>query len=425
MAPKMSFEELSLKCNSLPIKEVLESVGCVFSGSGPNLKTISPLRPSGSLGSFNINVPNNIFHDWKLDVVGGPVKFYMELYGISFVDAVKRLAKDFNLGYFSGRISTDVERKVLTIPQVKKQLNLQLIDGVYRIFLDMLTLSEEDSALLKLRGFSDEEIESYGFKTFPRRLLSLRNELEAKVAEKFGTADVMFEVPGFFKKEGEPFSFGYQSGIIIPCKDHEDRIVGLQIRKRDPKADNKYVWFSSSFCSKDDPDNAYLQDGLSPGSPIGFEPGRLTYKMFITEGFFKAVSIRKQYGMSAISIQGVTNWRPILTTIKGLKNKHPNFKGVIIAYDSDMCYNYNVLNQAAKLGQELVENGLSVEYALWSYTEETKGIDDLIDTYGDVRPYLRMKKFEEFHSGVERLNETVNAKSTDEEVRMAYMNFVF
>ena len=232
MAPKMSFEELSLKCNSLPIKEVLESVGCVFSGSGPNLKTISPLRPSGSLGSFNINVPNNIFHDWKLDVVGGPVKFYMELYGISFVDAVKRLAKDFNLGYFSGRISTDVERKVLTIPQVKKQLNLQLIDGVYRIFLDMLTLSEEDSALLKLRGFSDEEIESYGFKTFPRRLLSLRNELEAKVAEKFGTADVMFEVPGFFKKEGEPFSFGYQSGIIIPCKDHEDRIVGLQIRKR-------------------------------------------------------------------------------------------------------------------------------------------------------------------------------------------------
>lgn len=422
---KKSFEELSEQCNALPIKEVLEGVGCVFSGTGPNLKTVSPLRPTGSLGSFNINVPNNIFHDWKLDIVGGPVKFYMELYSLSFVDAVKRLAKDYNLGYFSGRISTDVERKILTIPSVKKVLNLQMMDEVYRIFLDMLTLSEEDKALLKLRGFTDTEIESYGFKTFPRRLLSLRKELESKVSEKFGTTDVLFEVPGFFKKEGEPFSFGYQSGIIIPCKDFEGKIVGLQIRKRDPKAENKYVWFSSSFCLKDDPDNAYLQDGLSPGSPIGFELGKFTKKMFITEGFFKAVAIRKQYDMSAISIQGVTNWRPIMNTIKGLKALYPKFSGVVVAYDSDMCYNINVLTQAAKLGQELEANGISVEYALWDYNENTKGIDDLISEYGDVRPYLRMKTFEQFNNGVNKLLTKVDVKSPDEEVKKAYMETVF
>lgn len=422
-----SFEDLAHSANALPIKEVLEGVGCVFSGTGPNLKTISPLRPTGSLGSFNINIPSNIFHDWKLDIVGGPVKFYMEYYNIPFVEAVKKLAKDYSLGYFAGRISTDIEKRILTIPKVKKILNLQVMDEVYRIFLDMLSLSEEDRALLKLRGFTDEEIEEYKFKTFPRRLIGLRTELEKKVKEKFGTTDVLFEVPGFFKKEGEPFSFGFQSGIIIPCKSFDDKIVGLQIRKRDPKADSKYVWFSSSYCLKDDPDNAYLQDGLSPGSPIGFENGTFlsNKKIFITEGFFKAVAIRKKYGMSSISIQGVTNWRPIMTTIKGLQSKYPKFNSVLIAYDSDMCYNINVLTQAAKLGQELMANNINVEYALWSYTEETKGIDDLIEQLGDIRPYLRIKTFEEFNSGVDQMLKVVDAKSPDEDVKKQYDKFVF
>jgi hypothetical protein len=424
---KMTFAELAERCNALPIKEVLERVGCVFSGAGPNLKTISPLRPSGSLGSFNINVPQNLFHDWKLDVAGGPVKFYMELYNISFVDAVKKLAKEYGLGYFSGRPSKDVEKKILTIQTVKHTLNIDLIDTVYRIFLDMLTLTEEDKALLKVRGFSDEEIEQYGFKTFPRRLVGLRNDLEAKVKEAVGTADALFDVPGFFKKEGEPFSFGYQSGIIIPCRNYEGKILGLQIRKRDPKADSKYVWFSSSYCLKEDADNNYLRDGLSPGSPIGYEPGvfKQNKKIFITEGFFKAVSIRKQYGMSAITIQGVTNWKPIMQTINGLKSKFPKFEGVIIAYDSDMCYNFNVLTQAAKLGQELMNNGINVEYALWDYTEETKGIDDLIAIYGDIKPYLRMKTFETFSEGVKALSTIVDARSADEAVREAFIKYVF
>ena len=422
-----TFGDLAQQCNALPIKEVLEGVGCVFSGVGPNLKTISPLRPSGSLGSFNINLPANIFHDWKLDVVGGPVKFYMELYGISFVDAVKRLAKDYGLGSFSGRISNDIEKKILTVPTAKKSLNIETMNTVYQIFLDMLTLSEEDAALLKVRGFTDDEIVKYGFKTFPRRLLGLRNDLEAKVKEAFGTSDALFEVPGFFKKEGEPFSFGYQSGIIIPCRNYEGKIVGLQIRKRDPKADNKYVWFSSAYCLKDDADNNYVRDGLSPGSPICYEQGIFpsNKKVFITEGFFKAVAIRKQYGMSAISIQGVTNWRPIMQTIRGLQKQFPKFSGVIIAYDSDMCYNFNVLTQAAKLGAELESNGISVEYALWDYTEETKGIDDLISEFGDIRPYLRMKSFDTFNQGVEKLSQVVDAKSTDEAVKKAYIENVF
>lgn len=422
-----TFRELAEQCNAQPIKEVLEhAAGCVFTGYGANQKCISPLRPNGSLGSFNINTVSNIFHDWKLDVVGGPVRFYMEYYGLEFVDAVKRLAMDFNLGTFSGRIAADVEKKVLTVPTTtKKRLNIDVINTVYNIFLDMCTLSEEDTALMKCRGFSEEEIKEYKFKTFPRRTITFRKSLEDKVAEALGSVDYLFEVPGFFKKEGEAFSFGYQSGVIIPCRNHIGQIIGLQIRKRDPDASNKYVWFSSAYCLAEDPDNNYVQDGLSPGSPIGFEKGKKTKNMFITEGFFKARALRQQFDASAISIQGVTNWRPIVSMVKELKSMYPKFERVVIAYDSDMCYNLNVLVQAEKLGEELVKQGLRVDYALWDYTEETKGIDDLIKEVGDITPYLRIKSFDTFSSGVEKVQSEVDMKSSDEEVKCSYIKNVF
>jgi hypothetical protein len=419
-----SFKELAEEANSLPIKEVLEGKGCVFTGYGPNLKCPSPLRDESSLGSFNINVPMNIFHDWKLDIAGGPVRFYMELYNIPFVDAVKRLASDFNLGNFQGRPDAATEKSILTVKTTKKVLDIELMDTVYNIFLDMCSITEEDKSILKLRGFDDEEISRYKFKTFPRRVINFRKELEAKVKEATGTADSLFSVPGFFKKEGEPFSFGYQSGIIIPCRNYENKIVGLQIRKRD-NSPNKYVWFSSAYCLKDDADNSYVADGLSPGSPIGFELGRYKSKIFITEGFFKAVKIRKTYGMSALSIQGVTNWRPIMKSVEGLKKLYPKFKGVIIAYDSDMCYNINVLTQAANLGDELVKNDIDVTYALWSYSENTKGIDDLIEEVGDIRPYLHMVSHSDFKKGVDKCLLKVNGKSSAEEVFNEYTKNIF
>jgi len=416
-----SFKELAEECNSLPIKEVLEQKGCIFTGYGPNQKCKSPLRNNSSMGSFNINTVHNVFHDWKLDVVGGPVKFYMSLYNIDFIEAVKKMAEDYNLGGFQGRVSNAIRVSILQPPVKIKLLNLELINGVYREFLDMLTISEEDEALLNTRGFTSEEIVSYKFKTFPRRTLSFRKDFEAKIKEIYGSENILFEVPGFFKKSGEPFSFGYQSGIIIPCKNYLDQIVGLQIRKREKNIENKYVWFSSAYCLKNDPKGNYVEDGMSAGSPIGFEIGKFTKKMFITEGFFKAVAIRKRYKMSTLSIQGVGNWRPLIGNICGLKEKFPKLNGVVIAYDSDMCYNLNVANQALKLGTALVDKGLCVEYALWPHNENTKGIDDLIMSMDDIREVIIQKSFEDFEKGVLQMNEEVKVDSPREDI---YKSFI-
>lgn len=417
-----SFRELAEETNSLPIKEVLENAaGCVFTGYGPNQKCKSPLRENGSMGSFNINTVRNVFHDWKLDIVGGPVKFYMVYYNLGFVEAVKKLASDYNLGSFQGRVSNDVKVAILQPPVKVKKLNLELMDEVYRIFLDMIPLSEEDEALLKTRGLTSEEIKGYKLKTFPRRTVTFRRSFEEEIRRRFGSEDVLFDVPGFFKKAGEHFSFGYQSGILIPCYNYLGQIVGLQIRKRDTNAENKYVWFSSSYCLKNDPKGNYVEDGLSPGSPLGFEFGKFKSKMFITEGFFKAVAIRKRYDMSVITVQGVGNWRPLIYQIEGIKEKFPKFKNVVIAYDSDMCYNLNVAEQALKLGTALMEKGIGVEYLLWPYDEDTKGIDDLISSMEDIREVTIQISFDRFSKGITQMKNEVNIDSPKEEIRKSFV----
>lgn len=422
-----SFKELAIEANSLPIKEVLEHIGCVFHGSGINQSCLSPLREQASMGSFNINVSFNIFRDWKLDVYGGPVKLYMLYYGLEFVDAVKKMSNDFNLGGFQGRVTENIKFKILNPVLSRPPLDNVVIDKVYRIFLKMLELTSEDRNMLICRGFTDEEINEYQFKTFPRRTISFRKKLIQEIEKEFGTANVLFDVPGFYKKKDEIFSFSYLSGVIIPCKNIDNQIVGLQVRLRDKNADCKYLWFSSANCLKDDPksNGVYERDGLSPGSPIGFERGKYTKKMFITEGFFKAVSIRKRYDMSVFSIQGVGNWKPLINIIEKVEKDFPKFKSVVIAYDSDMCYNLNVLNQAYKLGLSLMEKNIGVEYLLWEFDENTKGIDDLIECHNDIRTIAKQIEFFVFEKGIVEINKEVDMNSTPEEVNLSYRKHIF
>ena len=72
-----------------------------------------------------------------------------------------------------------------------------------------------------------------------------------------------------------------------------------------------------------------------------------------------------------------------------------------------------------------IANQLNKDWREANPDEETKGIDDLISEFGDIRPYLRMKSFDTFNRGVEKLSQVVDAKSTDEAVKKAYIENVF
>lgn len=396
---KKSFFDLAEEANNIPIRLVLESVGCIFKGTEPNLKCLSPFRSNPSMGSFNINTVKNIFHDWSIDLAGGPIKFYMEYYNLNFVDATKKLAEEYQLGSFYGRISEKAKMRILKPKYEVKKLNLELIDKVYRLFLSMITLSDEDKKFLIGRGLSDEEIEKQMFRSYPRRTISFREKFEEAVIEKFGTTDVLFEVPGFFKRKNEHFSYAYAKGILFPSINWKNQVCGLQVRNV------RYFWISSANCLAKDEKETFERDGLSPGSPVSFIESKWTKKMCLTEGLFKSLAIVKKWKMSTFSIQGINNWRAFVKELPQIKEKYKDLSGLVVFYDSDMARNLNVLNQALKLGEEISKIDLKVEYSVWKYDEKTKGIDDLIHSVNEPKSMIKVLKFEEFKKVVDLINE--------------------
>lgn len=362
----MDFYELSKKVNELPIRNILEREGVDFHGRGTNLKAKSPFRQTGNIGSFSINTDMNIFHDWKLDIVGGPVKAYMVLYNIPFKDAVIKIAQNNGIDTdYEGRFSRRVEKVVLTVPKVaKKKRDPKLVHEVYSIFLGCSSLNKDDQEYLLGRGLSKKEISELGIKTFPRRTRQFFDTFFTKIRRRFGNEQIIFEVPGFGEENGR-LTFPSYSGIVIPIKNPAGIIVGLQIRKK--KGEPKYVWLSSSF----------LKYGSSPGSPPHWMPIQEKRNgLVITEGVFKANTVYRRYNVNVVSVQGVSNWKQLVEQIK--EQKDLKGKRVVIAYDSDISKNFGVYSQALKLGNAL-KSDHNLKYLLWKYTKETKGIDDLLE----------------------------------------------
>lgn len=421
----MDFAELTEVVRSLPIKEVLEKNGVVFkNGNGVNLQALSPFRKDAHFGSFNINTNMNIFHDWNLDICGDPIKFYEVFFNLEFVDAVKKLGEDFGISY-EGRITKRKIRQVLP-PKKEKPLDLDKISFVYNSFLDLISLSDQDRLYLKnTRHMTEKEIDFFRLKTYPRRNILLRKSLEEKVITKYGSTNVLFEIPGFFKKEGEIFNFPRNDGIIIPQNDEKGRTVGIQIRLRKSNpTSSKYFWMSSINCRTDNSFKA-VKNGRSPGSPMGviYTKNKAAKEMFITEGFFKAYTIVKTFRRPVAIVNGIGNWRShYKDVIEGLKKNYPQLKRVIIAYDADMCYNYNVVRQAAALGVTISKT-FPLEVCVLYWNEKNgKGIDDLIYNNSDYKHLIRSIPIKEFQVLYEKMKNEMNNDTTKEETKVIFDN---
>lgn len=169
-------------------------------------------------------------------------------------------------------------------------------------------------------------------------------------------------VPGFYKDKGTWTFSCEQRGIMIPVKDVQGRIQGMQIR-RDNTEKRKFRWFSS----------AEKQDGCRAEGWTHFS-GEPAESVILTEGPMKADVIRILTGRAVIAVTGVnslTHLTKALAELKGLGHKE-----VKTGFDMDMLTNPNVQNGFNNLLNLLDETGLKFSTCLWDY--RYKGLDDYI-----------------------------------------------
>lgn len=394
---------------------------------------ICPFHNDRTIGSFVASAKKGIFKCFSCGVGGDAIKFVAETKGFNYVEAAFEIALQESIitseeyeeyfkkrRYYKKEIET-IEKIYVEKDREKNKSNkasIDVLDKVYRIFLELensqLT-DEHKDYLIKERGLSEDVIKERMYATYPTQgtikklmekleenkgdflLKKTANEVKAKNEEldlSFSDA-ILYIIPGFYQKQvkGEwVWAFPSNKGILIPIRNAEGKIEGLQIR-RDKKDEmmGRYIWFSSAFAEYSDK----FRFGTSSGAPLDalYPKDKINSVLFITEGRFKSEIISQKLESSCLSIQGVGNWQGIDKEIKKMEKylgeKYKGFRGfthIYIAFDSDMSYKYQVYSQLKKMS-DFIENSVKlreskakrpsgVYYLHWS--DGYKGIDDLL-----------------------------------------------
>ena len=422
-----SFADKKKFAKSLDIRTVCSDIGGVdFRGR----KSVpSPLR-NQSGNSFSIDEKRNIFTDWGYPVndnargvaSGDSIDFVRYLLNISFSDAVEYLWK-----WYHGSATEVVKPVVNFVPNQRNEapdLSSDEIDRANRIFLGLSILDERSKETLAARNISDEEIDYFGFKTFPKRLI--KGELNRKLRE----ANIRPEsVPGLYIRKGEKdASFKFYDAVAIPVTTVEDFVAGIQLRLFNSGDGPRYIWFSSSGFTT--PDFAY--DGKTPGTPLGFvdKVKKNDRTLFITEGMFKAIAINKCYGCPVISVQGVGNFSGIEDTLSKVFEKYPRINRILIAYDADFIGNMNVTSHAVRLYKTMLGSfpGMKYQYLMWD-EKYGKGFDDLINNTGgwQVSSIVKTIDMELFETAFEQFKPTgmqLMQEGRKDEIAQLFKNYL-
>jgi len=386
----------------IPVTSVL-STRMELVKRGGYTKGLCPFHHDRTIGSFVATDGKQVWKCFSCGVGGDSIKFVSLYDNINYLESAFRVALDFNVittseyeEYFERRRykKEDIQRIQRRYEEIdKKKFENNIADPdtlhkVFSLFIESATLSDSHKEhLMKERGLSEEEIQEGKYFTFPTRRMMI--SFGQKVRSMFGNEDVLATIPGFYKDlSTNLYTFARHKGIGIGIQNADGKIVGIQIR-HDNKGEksSRYVWFSSSFAMYD---NEKYDCGTSSGSPVDVVyPEKITNNtVIITEGRFKAQQIAKQKGSIAISVQGVSSWRGIVKELKSLRtssiikeryvpNKPFDINCVLVAFDADLSYNFQVFQQLRLMTNQLESENFNVYYLFWN-EDFGKGIDDCI-----------------------------------------------
>ena len=305
-------------------------------------------RPKGK--HLNINLRKDVFRCPRCGFSGGVLDLYAAFAGVSREEAYKALAGKRTFRAPAPR----VEKK----PQAEENplLDVDARHATYQALLSRLSLATDHRENLLSRGLSPEEIHRLGYKTTPvLGFSSLAKRLREKGLYLAG-------VPGFYKNQGQWTLKIPGRGILIPVRDIQGQIQGLQVRL-DNVERRKFRWVSS----------AGLEEGCGAKTWVHLagEPRPL---MLLTEGPMKADVIHFLTGQTVLAVAGVnslTQLRPVLEELRAV-----GMEKVMTAFDMDYLINPHVRAGQENLAHLLDQCGISYGTYLWD--PRYKGLDDYI-----------------------------------------------
>ena len=306
---------------------------------------------------LNINLAKDVFRCARCGWNGGIFDlyaYYTESPRDKARDDIKRaLSVDGKPSSAALQTSTPVNIET-TITDVQNR------HSVYSAFLSMLPLAPDHMRNLLGRGLTEQSIAENEYRTTPvvgektlvKRLLSDGHSLAG--------------VPGFYTdRDGQWRYISMWRGILIPVRDIQGRIQGLQVR-RDNQERRKYRWVSS----------ADIEGGVNGCGAEGWIhlTGPVRDRVILIEGPLKADIVHHLTGQTVVAIPGVNSLRHlevVLTELIGL-----GVKQVMTAFDMDFLKNPHVQNGYAEL-VSLLER-MDLQFGTYMWNPDYNGLDDYV-----------------------------------------------
>lgn len=278
-------------------------------------------------GKLNINLKKNVFKCNRCGESGGMLALYGKVYGIDNQTACKEIkdALGQNEQAPAYEITTQKRIQPAMEPEKPELVNAEpasdkVKNKTYTMLLSRLLLTDTHKRNLLERGFTGEQIERNGYRSTPafgfRKLTKQLVDVGCTVKG----------VPGFYQEEDGEWSIHFSrksSGFLIPIRNLEGMIVGIQIRLDYPCDGRKYMWLSSV--------NYHM--GVSSGSPthLAGNPGDRT--VYITEGPLKGDLAHAISGRTFGCVPGANQYANLPLFLQQMKALGSRF--VYEAYDMD------------------------------------------------------------------------------------------
>ncbi len=310
-------------------------------------------------GHLNINLTKDVFRCPRCGFSGGVLDLYGFYANVSREEAIKAIREKLNISDQSVEYK---RRSAWKEPVIKEYppADIGTRDATYRALLSNLTLSSDHMRNLLNRGLTEQVIAEKSYRTTP--VVGWRS-----IAKRLRDDGLYLSgVPGFFREKDGHWAFAeVMRGILIPVRDSQGRIQGLQVR-RDNAERRKFRWISTNE----------RQDGCKAEGWTHLA-GEAQEEILLIEGPMKADVVNHLTGRTALAVPGVNSLTQLQSSLTELSSM--GVRRVMTCFDMDMIKNPYVQNGYSALLNLL--GSMEMEFGTYLWNPHYNGLDDYLWKY--------------------------------------------
>ena len=312
---------------------------------------------------LNVNLAKNVFRCARCGINGGIFDLYACFTGTPRNKVYDELKRIFSSGSESSPGKNQPESAVSATPKEITETpaaDISIRHAVYSALLSMLTLAPDHKKNLMARGLSEQVIVQNGYMTTP--VVGVK----ALARQLHNMGHNLVGIPGFYSDSRGQWSFiSMRRGILIPVRDIQGRIQGLQIRL-DNQSKRKYRWVSS----------AEIEGGANGCKAEGWIhlAGPVRENIILIEGPMKADVVHHLTGQTVIAVPGVNALKHLEPFLRDLIER--GLSNIMTAFDMDFLKNPHVQNGYGELVNLL--GHLNIRFGTYLWNPKYNGLDDYV-----------------------------------------------